>query len=694
MTFLNPWFLLGVLGVGVPLVIHLLSRRTARRVDFSTLEFLRKLERKSMRRIRVRQLLLLIIRMLLIIAVAVAMARPTLTSVAAGDSRASTSAVIGLDASWSMTATVGGETLFEAARDRAHEVLATLDDGDEVVLFTPGGEGGSSRSEPLRNLSLVRERVDAAEPGRRAVDLAAVLEDAVLDLESARHPNREIHIVSDFQRSAWEGLAAGSPVPEGVGLFLHPVGEEPPPNAWIDSIDFSGQILETGSPVEFRVVVAVGPGFEPAEAEVELEIDGEVADRRRLDLAPTSRVSIAFRGTMRDEGLHLGSVVLRGGQGPDEDDRRFFTLRAERQTPVLVVCDDERVRRYLVSALAPDAEVRGAFAVRTGRLEDLRSASLEREAVIVAAGVERFGDRELAGLKAFLSEGGGLLLFPGPRMDAASWGRTLLPKFVPGTLADVLVATEPFGLGSRDETHPVFSLFAGDDAGLPEVRFTRALRFRPQSGTAVLASFDNDAPALVESSLLPGRVLMFLSSPDPAWSDLPLTGAYLPLLHESVRYLSETGARVARRLEVGEGANVWLATVPEGGGVTLIDPDGNERMVAPEPGPGGYALELPEATAPGFWIFRSAAGDTLAALAASIPRAESDPLRIPPDELEERLAGARGAVVESGPGIGSRVKEARIGREIGRAFLWLAALLLLAEMLVASRLRGSAEEAS
>jgi hypothetical protein len=67
-TFLNPGFLFGLLGMSVPLVIHLLSRRTARRVDFSSLEFLRNLEKKSLRRVRVRQWLLLAVRMLVIAA--------------------------------------------------------------------------------------------------------------------------------------------------------------------------------------------------------------------------------------------------------------------------------------------------------------------------------------------------------------------------------------------------------------------------------------------------------------------------------------------------------------------------------------------------------------------------------------------------------------------------------------------------
>jgi len=688
-TFLNPWLLLGLLGTSVPLVIHLLSRRTARRQEFSTLEFLRDLERRSMRRLRVRQLLLLVVRMLLIAAVAIAMARPTIQGSASGGGRGSTSAVVMMDASFSMRGDTPGGSLFELARERAREIVDTFEDGDEVVLLAPGG-GADANTEGIRDLGLVRERIAALQPGLGVVDGPAELRRAAARLAQARHPNREIHVITDCQRSGWEGEDTAEPADAGV--FFHPVGDGPTPNAWVDRVDFSGQILEKGTPLELRVVVAGGPGFGPAELDVEMEIDDRVVDRRRIDVGPASRVALTFHETFADDGIHLGSVTLRGPAGIPDDDRRYFTLRTERSAPVLVIGPDERARRYLEAALAPEGGGSGSFAVRTGDTHELVSASRARETVIVLADVERLSEEELAGLKSFLSDGGGLLVYPGPRTDAAAWGRSFLPKFLPGQLADLRVSEEPFRIATLEASHPLFDLFRDGEGGLRDIRFTRALHFRPLPGTAVLATFSNGDPALVESSLLPGRVLFFTSGLDPAWSDLPLTGSFLPLLHESVRYLSKTAAQTAEQLDVGEGATVWMATVPDGGAVTLRAPDGTTRAIAPEPGPGGYGFEVPQADEPGFWILESASHDTLAALAACISPRESDPDRADPQELERRFGGERGAVLEGGAGLSREVREARVGREIGRWFLWAAALLLMAEMAIAARFRGAAPD--
>ena len=71
---------------------------------------------------------------------------------------------------------------------------------------------------------------------------------------------------------------------------------------------------------------------------------------------------------------------------------------------------------------------------------------------------------------------------------------------------------------------------------------------------------------------------------------------------------------------------------------------------------------------------------------------ESDPTRIPTAELERRRGAGRGAILTEGAGLTREVRKARVGREIGRWFLWIAAVLLVAEMGLAARFRRSPEE--
>ena len=78
MNFLNPLFLLGLLAVAVPVIIHLINLQRPQKVAFSTLSFFNELRKSTIRRIRIKQYLLLALRTLAIFFLALALARPFL----------------------------------------------------------------------------------------------------------------------------------------------------------------------------------------------------------------------------------------------------------------------------------------------------------------------------------------------------------------------------------------------------------------------------------------------------------------------------------------------------------------------------------------------------------------------------------------------------------------------------------------
>ena len=95
MIFLNPTVLLGLLAAGIPILIHLLNLRKLKKIEFSTLAFLKELQKTKIRKIKLKQWILLALRVLIIIFLVLSFARPTLESVdiAAAASKAKTSSV-------------------------------------------------------------------------------------------------------------------------------------------------------------------------------------------------------------------------------------------------------------------------------------------------------------------------------------------------------------------------------------------------------------------------------------------------------------------------------------------------------------------------------------------------------------------------------------------------------------------------
>src|SRR5512136_2708528 len=104
MNFVNPLFILGGLVVAVPILLHLIKREHARKIEFPTLMFLRRISRKTIRYQKLRHLLLLLLRVLAFVLIVLAFMRPYREKAAAGATvgRISSTHIILIDNSMSM----------------------------------------------------------------------------------------------------------------------------------------------------------------------------------------------------------------------------------------------------------------------------------------------------------------------------------------------------------------------------------------------------------------------------------------------------------------------------------------------------------------------------------------------------------------------------------------------------------------
>ena len=76
MSFLNPLFLLGLTAVAVPVIVHLVRRTRAPRVEFPSLMFVRRIPQRTIRRRRMQNWLLFALRCLAFMLLVSAFVRP------------------------------------------------------------------------------------------------------------------------------------------------------------------------------------------------------------------------------------------------------------------------------------------------------------------------------------------------------------------------------------------------------------------------------------------------------------------------------------------------------------------------------------------------------------------------------------------------------------------------------------------
>ncbi|MEZ5316257.1 MAG: BatA domain-containing protein [Vicinamibacterales bacterium] len=196
MIWLNPWAWLGLAAVAVPVLVHLLARRTVTRLRFPTLRFIAVARLLPARRRRLSDVPLLLVRVATIVVAAAALAGPLLlTPGRRAAAEAARSVAILVDASPSMTrADASGAAPIDRARDAAARAAAAAAMSRTTEVAAPD--------------------LDAAVRGA-----GAWLAD--------RGGLREVILISDFQAGSLSAGAADA-LPTGIGLTLVPIHRTAP----------------------------------------------------------------------------------------------------------------------------------------------------------------------------------------------------------------------------------------------------------------------------------------------------------------------------------------------------------------------------------------------------------------------------------------------------------------------------------
>jgi hypothetical protein len=672
MSFLNPFFLLGLAALAAPVLVHLVRRTRARRVEFPALYFVRQVPQRTIRRRTLRDLLLLALRCLALLLVVFAFTRPYFTRAgAAKESEGSRSTVILLDASLSMRRA----GLFEEAKRRA-EALVGEASPDERVALLSFGEGYEVVSRFTEDRNALRAALAALAAGFEATDYEQALRGAeALFRESKARGARRVLVLSDFQASGWDAGRATFRLPPEVRLALIDVAGAPESNAAVTNVEARGAVYGQKYTDKLAVHVANFGDEERARLTLDFQINEQTIEKRELTLAPREQKVVEFTDFNLAEGTNRCAVRLRAEDfAPDND--FYFTLRREAQARALIIDGSARGGDsfYLQSALAAGGGLPYTFDVRGAGGVDPNAVGAHALVILNDAGTAPGALSE--SVERFVERGGRLVIAAGPHTKPESFNRAF-GRVAPAVLTEAVQLQHggSVRMTAVKSSHPVFEVF-NEGGRLPSARVYGYQRAAPRAGASVLASFEDGSPALVESGAGAGRVLMYTSTLGMAWSDLPLSPSYLPLVQQMVRYLGEREVSAWHRL-----GQAFAVAKGEAGSPPAVDSPSGARLKT-----GGVSKDgetLLTGREPGFYRLRYAAGPDF--VAVNVDGREGDFSKLNQDEFLAAFTGGGPAARDAALADARESGEETEARQRAWWPLLLAALLLLAAESVLAR---------
>ncbi|MCE2959593.1 MAG: BatA domain-containing protein [Akkermansiaceae bacterium] len=703
MSFLNPFILLGALGIGLPILAHLLNRLQVQRTDWAAMQFLNRSVRVRSRQLRLRDVLLLILRCLALLLLIFAIARPAWKGDSAswipGEKRAGV--VIAVDSSFSMQHGEKGSSRFDLALKQVATISGKIEAGDPVTLVLLGGDEKLIAHNMIFDPNKWDDVVEKLVSTPTTTDWDSVpkrLKEFADDMDSSQ---KEIYIVTDVQARDWKKRSsqfhqALVDLGSGASVFMVPVSGDGA-NLAVTDLDLVSGALRKGTIARYQATVR-NYGTEPvSNVEVRCKVEGIQIDSKEIPvIAPGASGTVSLFVPFHNAGTTPITAEISGDLLEVDNVRRVVAVVSDQVSVLCVDGSSGGEAGKLVSAALTargDGSAGEAYTVRTIPWLSFPSEDLEKIDVIILTDVPEITKDQSVQLSRFVREGNGLVWFAGDDVKAASWneqtgdgGNPLLPATV-GQLvntSDAVGAGKPLDPNMPDHAvcSPLRSL--AEDL-FSETRFLKCLELKPAASSfTVLRLAGSGSPILLEQSLGRGQVFMFATSAQITWNNMALTPVFPMLMQQIVTYLA--GREFERPQTVGESLSLSFVEEPDASDAVFDTPSGETITVPVREYRKQYVSMIDSADEVGFYTARVSVQSSGIPIAVNVDTAESEIASLPAEELKDYLKDTGIIIAANDADLSAAIDMTRTGRSSWRFFMMAGLAFLIIECLFADRL--------
>ncbi len=606
MKFLFPEVLWALFALLLPVIIHLFSFRTSRKVYFSDIRWLQLLQQQTNKRSRLRHLLVLLMRCLAVAALVFAFAQPYFPT--QKQRLASAEAVsVYIDNSASMGLSSETGINLEQAKAAAVALAKSARPDDRFQLIR-------QENSMLEMRSMTREQfIEAVDVTQlvsttRPLSLIASRQEEWLKVQAK--PGRRIWF-SDFQQGSqdFESINPDSSLTTSIIQFK-PTSAS---NLYIDTAWLSSPIVTTGKTVRLLFRVVNSGNVARSSVRIALEINGVQKGLSTLDLEAGQSWVDTIDFTPSGNGWQKAALVLED-QSVTFDDRYYLSFEIKSAIEVLVITE-QQANTYLKALLSSDDFLQPVYL--SGNQLDYNR--IQQFPVILLDHPKSIASGLQMALIEAVNAGATLLNFPNGDFPQA--GNEFLAQLGLGGLGQAQSGKFPVRkLALQHELFQETFSRIPEQPDLPE-----AVKYLPFFGpnNAIQLLGLNNRDALVSTHRAgDGRLLQFHVPLDPAWSNLQQHALFVPLVFRSI--LLSGGIRpLAYRL--GKPTPISLRLQLPAQEVFELISDKNRYIPELRRQQGTVSLQLDELQQAGWYALKSSKSDTIYAwLAVNADKVESE----------------------------------------------------------------------
>lgn len=543
--------LLWAFAAGIPILLHLLTRRQRRTVRWAAVQFVIAAYQRSQRKFRLLQWLLLALRVLAIAMLAIALADPIINATAAVSQRQRPHLqILVIDGSMSMKTRRDAGSRWSDAIDAATRRCKAAAPGDGFLLL----QATSPIQWIVDSITLDAAQMQQTLATLRPVDSTASMELAIAEVlqklstlrrDGSWQDDATVTIFSDLQVDSWRGVAQQIKPTAETQWEVVDVGSRDVDNSHIESFNVDSSFFVADQPLQFQGRIARSKQASADPMLVQLMVDDVVRESRRVEIAAGDRGATQWQIAL-PAGEHVVALQI-----PDDDlnadNVRRMVIDVRPELSVLCVGPDEDSTRFVATALRSGTTGRLRVEQRaTSRLTDLKSKTLD---FLVLCDFVSLRNEDLPWLRRYLQQGGSVMLWLGPRCDPQAFNRS----FATGDADDPLsiarirsqAPADQYTIDPLGYRHGITQPFQSHpDSGLITTPIFQYWKIEPLANAnvqQVLGIGQSDPLFLTKPLAAGGQLMLVATAASPgadsggqAWNAIALWPSFIPLMQESV----------------------------------------------------------------------------------------------------------------------------------------------------------------
>jgi hypothetical protein len=328
----------------------------------------------------------------------------------------------------------------------------------------------------------------------------------------------------------------------------------------------------------------------------------------------------------------------------------------------------------------------------------VENSTIDQYQLVFLTNVAQLTPLSAQNLQRYVSNGGALIIFPGPATDISYYNTSLGP-LLPATLGaatDAPVAQKFLGWKSSGYDHPITELWNDPASGsLSGVHVSKYYPLQPKTGadadsTRVVVKYTDGEPAVMEQLVGKGKVILFSSTATTAWSTLPIHPAFVPLLLRIVAYAT-AGPGGKLDLAAGQPFSFEIDSDYAGKELSVLRPDEKKKRIVGQVDSGEHSAVLHYSDTDVAGPYQLFIGDDVkpkVVFAVESDPAESNLKQEAKDQIDPLIAEAEGtgpAADGSSPDKPKKSGQLVPGQEIWYPLVIAAILLAIMESALAHR---------